>query len=370
MTTQKNNRLQSIDALRGFDMLWIMGGAEIILSLAKLTGAGWLNWLGVQMEHVEWEGFHIMDLVFPVFLFIAGLTFPFSLSKRRSSGQGDRQIYKHVFTRALLLFLFGLMYNGFFQFDGHLRFASVLARIGFAWMFGAIIFMNTKRSLARVLWAFGLLIFYNLLFSLIPAPDAPAGTDIFSAQGNIVAWFDRMFLPGSLYGGNYDPEGILGLIPGTANALFGMIAGTFLMSEERISPEKKAICLLTGGIVFMAVAALLNPVFPIIKKMWTPTFVLMTVGTGLVLLSVFYWVIDVKNCRKWAFPLRVIGLNSITIYLGQAIVSFDGIRDYFFAGIASRLTADSGNLVLACAYVLVCWLFLYFLYKKKIFLKV
>ncbi|MCI2121443.1 MAG: DUF5009 domain-containing protein [Bacteroidales bacterium] len=370
MEANKSNRLESIDALRGFDMFWIMGGEGIVLSLAALSGAGWLQWLGLQMQHEQWAGLHIMDLVFPLFLFIAGTTFPFSLAKRRSKGQKKGQIYKHVFTRAILLFLFGLIYNGLLQFNGEPRIASVLARIGFAWMFGAIIFMNTKKTSVRLLWSFGLLIFYALLFSLVPAPDAPAGTDIFSAEGNIVAWFDRKFLPGSLYGGNYDPEGILGLIPATANALLGMITGDFLMSEGKITPGRKSLYMAICGAVFIAAAFLLNPVVPIIKKLWTPTFVLATVGIGLVLLALFYWIIDVKKWRKWAFPFRVIGLNSITIYLGQAIISFDFIAGFFLNGVASKCPKNVGDLILACGYFLVCWFFLWFLYKKKIFLKV
>jgi len=366
----KNNRLYSIDALRGFDMFWIMGGAGIVLSLANITGAEWLNWLGNQMHHVEWKGFHIMDLVFPLFLFIAGTSFPFSLSKRRENGQTNSQIYRHIYSRALLLFLFGLIYNGLFEFDSHLRIASVLARIGFAWMFGALIFVNTKKIHVRLIWTFGLLIFYSLLFSLVPAPDAPAGLDIFSPQGNIVAWFDRMFLPGNLYAGNYDPEGLLGIIPATSNALFGMMAGTLLLSRDKITQNKKTLYLLSSGIILLFAAVILDPVIPIIKKMWTPSFVLITAGIGLVLLSIFYWIVDVKGYKKWAFPFRIIGLNSITIYLGQRIINFVLIRDFFFAGIASKYPEEVRSIILSSGYVLVCWIFLWFLYKKKIFMKV
>ena len=366
----KNNRLYSIDALRGFDMFWIMGGAGIVLSLANLTGVEWLEWLGNQMNHVEWKGFHIMDLVFPLFLFIAGITFPFSVFKRHKNGQTNSQIYRHIFTRAFILFLFGLIYNGFFEFDGHLRIASVLARIGFAWMFGALIFVNTKKTSVQLIWTFGLLIFYSLLFSLVPAPDAPVGTDIFSSQGNIVAWFDRIFLPGRLYGGNYDPEGILGIIPATSNALFGMMTGTFLLSRGKITQNKKTLYMLSSGIILLFAAVMLDPVIPIIKKMWTPSFVLITVGIGLILLSVFYWIIDVKGLKKWAFPFRIVGLNSITIYMGQSIINFELIRNFFFEGIASKCPKELGAIVLSIGYVLVCWIFLWFLYKKKIFLKV
>ncbi len=369
MSDKKTNRLESIDALRGFDMLWIMGFPGIIFALANLTGAGWLAGIGDQMEHVKWEGIHLMDLVFPLFLFIAGISFPFSVAKRRENGQKESQIYKHIFTRALMLFLFGLVYNGLFKFDGNLRVASVLARIGFAWMFGAIIFINTEKTSVRLIWSFGLLVFYSLLFALVPAPDAPVGSNIFSPEGNFIAWFDRMFLPGRLNDKIFDPEGLLGLIPAIPNALFGMMTGSLLLSEK-INPEKKSLYILIAGIVFIVGAVVFSSVIPIIKKMWTPTFVMVTVGIGLILLSFFYWVIDVKNYRKWAFPFRVIGLNSITIYLGQKIIKFGIIRDFFFDGFAAKFPKEIGDLILSCSYVLVCWIFLWFLYKKKIFLKV
>ncbi len=369
METQKKSRLQSIDALRGFDMFWIMGGPGIIASLYAMTGSGFLGAVNEQMEHVPWHGFHFMDLIFPLFLFIAGVSFPFSLAKRRANNQTNQQIHRHIFQRAILLFVFGLIYNGLFRFE-HVRFASVLARIGFAWMFGALIYMHTNKLKTRVIWAFGLLIFDSLLLSLALAPDAPAGTDIFSPEGNIAAWFDRMFLPGALYGGNFDPEGLLGLIPATSSALFGMLSGELLASSGKITSEKKALYLGGAGIVFLVGALLLNFVVPINKALWSPSFVLVTAGISLLLLALFYWIIDVKEYRKWSFPFQVIGLNSITIYMAQSIVDFWGISNFFLGGIASMFSKEAGGLILSCGYIAVCWLFLWFLYKKKIFLKV
>ena len=369
METQKKSRLQSIDALRGFDMFWIMGGPAIIASLYAITGSSFWEQINEQMEHVPWHGFHFMDLIFPLFLFIAGVSFPFSLAKRRTGNETDQRIRQHVFKRAILLFIFGLIYNGLFRFD-QIRYASVLARIGFAWMFGALIYMHTRKTQARVLWALGLLVFYGLLISLVPAPDAPVGIGIFSPERSIVAWFDRMFLPGVLYGGNFDPEGYLGLIPATSTALFGMLSGSLLASKGTISPVRKALYLFVAGIVLLIATILLNLVLPINKALWSPSFVLITGGISLLLLSLFYWVIDVKGYRNWSFPFQVIGLNSITIYLAQQIIDFWGISNFFFGGIASMFSKDTGSLILSCGYVLVCWLFLWFLYQKKIFLKV
>jgi predicted acyltransferase len=372
MEENKSNRLQSIDALRGFDMLWIMGCESIVVSLSVLAGGSVLEWLARQMEHVPWNGFHFMDLIFPLFLFISGVSFPFSLAKRRANNNTNRDIHKHIFTRALLLVIFGFIYsNGGLKFDfATLRFASVLARIGLAWMFGALIYMHTGKNSVRFIWITAILLFSSLLTSLVPAPDAPAGASIFSPEGNIGPWFDRQFLPGIFYGGNFDPEGFLGIISAIATALAGMMAGTLLAHKGGISADKKAAILLFSGLLLIAASQLFNLIIPINKALWSPSFVFITAGISLSLLSVFYWIIDVKGYRKWTFPLRVIGMNSITIYMAQAIISFSAVSAFFIGGFASLFSKEVAELINACGYVTVCWLFLWFLYKKGIFLKI
>jgi predicted acyltransferase len=371
MEKQTNNRLKSLDALRGFDMLWIMGAAGIVTSFHALSGGSFSGWLSEQMEHVSWSGFHIMDLVFPLFLFIAGVSYPFSLAKRIAANESYKKIHMHLLKRALILVFLGIIYsNDGFKFElASLRYASVLSRIGLAWFFGALIFTHTKRDLSRYIWIFFLLLSYSLLIALVPAPGRPAGADIFSPEGNIVAWFDRMFLPGALYGGNFDPEGILGIIPAIATALIGMLAGS-LLSKADISQQKKTLALGLAGISLIIGALLLNTVIPINKALWSPSFVLVAGGISLMLLTLFYWIIDVKGFNKWAFPLIVIGLNSITIYMAQSIIGFWVATSFFFNGFSDILSKGAAALIYNCGYVIVCWLFLWFLYKKKIFLKV
>jgi len=371
MEKQNTNRLNSLDALRGFDMLWIMGAAGIVTSLHDLTGGNALGWLSEQMEHVPWSGFHMMDLVFPLFLFISGVSFPFSLAKRTAANEPKNKIYIHILKRALILVLFGILYNngGFkFEFDT-LRYASVLSRIGLAWFFGALIYMHTRRAISRYLWVFFLLLSYSLLISLVPAPDAPADADIFSPEANIVAWFDRRFLPGILCGGNYDPEGFLGIIPAIATALIGMLTGSFLAKAD-LSSQKKTISLGLTGILMIIASLLLNIVIPINKALWSPSYVLVTGGISLILMTLFYWIIDVKGFNNWTFPLIVIGLNSITIYMAQSIIGFWNTNEFFFGGFTAIFPKDVASLISSCGYLMICWVFLLFLYKKKVFLKV
>lgn len=364
-------RLESLDALRGFDMFWIMGAPAIVISLEQIFGGGFLTWLSEQMEHVEWNGLRIMDLVFPTFLFIAGCSFPLSLSKRREKGVSSSGIYKHIFVRAACMFFLGCVYNGLLNFDfEHMRYASVLGRIGLAWMFASIIYMNVRSVKARLLIPFLLLLIYSLIVGFIAAPDSPAGADIYSREGTVIGWIDRMFLPGKLFLGDFDPEGLLGIIPATATALFGMMAGELLQNKKEYTQNKMTVILLLGGVGLILLGLIVNIWQPINKSIWSTPFTLIAGGISMLCLTLFYWIIDVKGYKKWAFFFKIIGVNSLVIYLAQAIINFYGIGKYFLGGFASLFSENISVLILNVGYVAACWLFLYFLYKHKVFLKI
>lgn len=367
---QKNNRLQSIDALRGFDMFWIMGGPGIIASLYAIFGGKPLELIHLQMEHVTWNGFHFMDLIFPLFLFIAGLSFPFSLDGKRKKQESNKQIISELAKRTLKLIVLGLIYNGFLKLNfPSIRYASVLAHIGLAWFFGGLIYMYSKKMIAIVLWITAILVGYGALNLLILSPET-MGSNPFLPANNIVCQFDRWFLPGVLYNGNFDPEGILSIIPAISTALIGMITGRYLKQNINHTPIRKVVMYFVTGISLITISLLINVFIPINKALWSSSFTLLTGGISIMLFAIFYWMIDVKEWRKWAFFFRVIGLNSITIYMAQAIINFYGISDFFLGGIASKLPKDIGWLMISMGYVALCWLFLYFLYRKKVFLKV
>lgn len=366
----KSKRLYSLDALRGFDMFWIMGGENIFIGLATLTGWPVFKWCAEQLEHVEWHGFVFYDMIFPLFLFIAGISFPFSLAKRTASNETRKSIYRHVLYRGLILVVLGILYNNGVRFDfGEMRYGSVLGRIGLAWMFAALIFMNTKLSF-RIIWFWAILIGYWLLLLLFPAHDL-GSSDTFSQTGNLASYIDRLIMPGKLYRGNHDPEGIFSTIPAIATALLGMFTGEFMLSEYLKDKKiKKVGIIVLAAIAFMVIGKVWNIAFPINKNLWSSSFVCWVGGLSLLLFAFFYIIIDVWNIRKWAFFFVVIGMNPITIYLARRIIGFNRASDFFFGGFAGLLPENWGALIEGIGITAVGWVFLYILWRKKIFLKV
>lgn len=368
---EQSGRLASLDALRGFDMLFIMGLAPLIVSLCCLFPGGEGSWLAGTMAHVEWHGLSHHDTIFPLFLFIAGVSFPFSYAKQVASGAPRSRIYLKIFTRAAVLVFLGTVYNGFFNLDfAHLRIASVLGRIGLAWMFAALLFINFRTG-TRVLAAAAILVGYWLLLWLCPAPDAPAGSGPFSFEGNLVGYVDRILLPGAILSGTFDPEGILSTLPAVVTAMLGMFTGEFVrIPEDRIPGGRKSLYMLLAAVALLAAGVLWSTVFPVNKKLWTSSFVCVVGAYSLGLFSLFYYVADVRGLRKWTLFFRVVGLNSITIYLAQRIIGFDGIQEFFLGGLERICPPGLAAVVGDAGYMAACWLFLYFLYRHKVFLKV
>ena len=366
----EKKRLLSIDTLRGLDMLLIMGLSTLIVSLCNLFPGGSDFWLARQMSHADWNGLTIMDMVFPIFLFVAGLSFPFSYAGQVEKGRTSGQIHRKILVRCLLLILLGIVYNGFFNFRFPQRYASVLARIGLAWMFAALLYVHCKTKV-RIAVAAVLLVGYGLLITFVGAPDAPAGAAPLTQDGCLNGWIDRLLLPGKCFYGNFDPEGLLGVIPATVTAMLGMFTGEFVrLPEEKCSGGKKTLWMLGAAAVLIAVGLLWSLSLPLNKKLWTSTFVLVVGGISVALYALVYYLVEVKGWTKWTFFFRVIGLNSITIYMLQRIVPFGEVSGFFLNGTAGLLPEAWGAVLLAVGYILVCWLLLYFLWKKKVFLKV
>ena len=368
----QSKRLLSLDALRGFDMLFIMGFSALVMEICALFPGGSEWWISETMQHVKWNGLSHHDTIFPLFLFIAGVSFPFSYAKQLASGMSKKSIYLKILRRALILIALGVVYNGFFKLDfANLRVASVLGRIGLAWAGAAILYINFK-PMTRAAIAAATLIGYWLLICYVPAPDVP-GADPLTIEGNLIGYIDRLLMPGTLIydGGRFDPEGLLSTIPAVVTAMFGMFVGEFVrMPEEKISGRKKSLYMAGAAVALLAVGLLWSLEFPINKKLWTSSFVLVSGAYNVGMFALFYYIIDVKGWQKWTFFFRVIGMNSITIYIAQRIINFSGVSRFFLGGVAAHLPEAWGSLILSCGYVAACWLFLYFLYKKDTFLKI
>lgn len=369
---ETSSRLCSLDTLRGFDMLFIMGGSMLLASLVNIFPTPFFEALAEQTRHVGWNGLHFEDCIFPLFLFIAGISFPFSLEKQREIGRSESRNYRKIISRGLILVFLGFLYNGLLQFDfGNMRYASVLGRIGLAWMFGAIIFMNTRLT-GRILWTAGLLMGYYLLMRYWPL-DRPEGVDWFDPDGTLERFIDMHYLPGKqICGGDtYDPEGLLSTIPAVGTALLGMMTGSFVKRGGALSDgPRKALIMAVASVVLVGIGLLWAQVFPINKRMWTSSFVCVVGGISLVLFSIFYYIVDVRGCRGWTMFFRVIGMNSITIYLAQKFISFWATEEAIFGGLIGLLPENARSTVGCLGYLLLCWLLLYILYRQKIFLKV
>lgn len=369
----KPERLVSVDALRGFDMFWIMGGKTLVTALAAFTSWEWLNWIVEnQMVHPEWHGFALWDLIFPLFLFIAGVSTPIAIANRLAKGESRARITRHIVQRGLALVLLGAIYNGLLKFDwsdpdkwGDMRYCSVLGRIGLAYMFGALIVMHTPWR-ARLWWALGILIGYWIALRFIPVPGFGAGD--LTPGHTLTDWIDQHLMPGKLYKDVRDPEGLFATIPAIATALAGSLAGELLRNNS-ISGMRKSGIMAATGVGCLIGAQLWNLDFPINKNLWSSSFVLHCAGLSLLLLSLFHLVIDVWKIRRWTFFFVVIGANSILIYMAPKFIDFYRITHGLLDGPAA-LTGSFKPVMIAIGLVMVKWSMLYLCYRKKIFLKV
>jgi len=375
--SKKTERLMSLDALRGFDMFWIIGGGAIFEALAKYTNWPALIWWSKQLEHKYWEGFAFEDLIFAMFLFIAGVSIPFSINNRLKQGQSRVQIYKHATTRLLILIVLGFLLANWgiqnFEFENY-RYTHVLMRIGIGCFFATVIYLNTSIR-GQIIWVVGLLLGYWAMLKLMPVPGFGAG--IMTPEGNLAGYIDRLLLPGKFFEwyfpGILDPEGLLGHISGVAMGLLGILTGQFLIKEDKnLNGLKKALYIGAAGILFLGIGLVWDLAFPIIKKIWTSSFVVFAAGWSLILLSIFYLIIDVWKLKKWSFFFVVIGSNSIFIYVCQSgVLDLSKMTKFFFNGFIQYPSDVNAQAVIAAiAYLLVSWLFLYFMYKRKIFFKI
>jgi predicted acyltransferase len=347
-------------------MFWIIGGESIAHSAAALTGWTWLVWLSGQLHHPDWNGFTFYDLIFPLFLFMAGVAMPFSFQKRLERGDSKPALYRHVIIRGLLLVFLGMIYNGLLECDfANARYPSVLGRIGLAYMFAGLIVLKTGPR-GQLLWIFGLLVGYWAALRFIPVPGY--GAHDLTPGHTLTDYIDRLLIPGKLYVGDRDPEGVMATIPAVGTALAGALTGQLLKSD-RFGDYVKIMIMVLVGVTCLGFALLWNIEFPINKNLWTSSFVLRCAGWSLLFLSLFYLVIDVWQWRAWAFPLVVIGSNSILIYLAERCVDFEHTVEFFFGG-ALKHTGTYQPLLWSIAFVFVEWLLLYFLYRRRIFLKV
>ena len=382
-------RLVSVDALRGFDMFWIVGGAEVVQALARWAGWRYAPQLDEQLEHVPWEGFHFEDLIFPLFLFLVGVAIPLSLGKLTGPDGSRAAAHRRILRRTVLLFVLGLVYYNFLRFDfANQRYVGVLQRIALCYGAAALIALHTGVRTQVLLFA-GILAGYWALLTYVPAPGGVPGD--LSVEGNLAGYLDRRFLPGKIfpeYYGYGDNEGYLSTIPALATTLLGVLAGRWLKTPRPVAV--KAAGLAAAGAACLAGGYYWNATFPIIKILWTSSYVLYAGGWSLLLLALFHLVIDGIGLKRWAYFFVVIGSNAILAYLAHRILDLERLAQFLFGGLYSTPTPgwleaarDSAFSVLhfspagpflpaaqALGVLAVLWVLLWWLHRSRLYLRV
>jgi len=367
-------RLESLDVLRGMDMFMILcAGWCPLIVLCEAFGLPDC-WLVHQLHHAKWNaGVTIIDLVFPTFLFIAGVTFPYSLARQREKGTAAGVIVWKVLKRVIMLFVLGLLYNHLLSFDfQHPANAiwSVIGRIGIAWGVAALIWYAGGRK-AAVWSAVGFLVGWWALCRFVPAPSAPAGVDPMLDRLNYIGyWIDSNFLTVA-----HRHEGATATIGMVPTALFGMLAGDFLRSSAWSGNRKTLAFLIVGavGIVlsFVWEALPLPLAMPRIKSCWSSSYALFAGGVSAILLGLDYWIVDVRGWKKWGFFFKVIGVNPLTIYLlAWTVLRWEYEKEFFFGGLLKCFPGPVMNCAAEWGTIGLFWLLLYYMYRKEIFLRV
>lgn len=369
----ERQRLISLDVFRGMT----------IAAMILVNDPG--SWSAVYppLLHAEWNGWTPTDLVFPFFLFIMGTAMEFSFASRRESmgRPSAKSMMRHVLYRSVIIFALGLFLHIFPFYPLHrIRIMGVLQRIAVCYLFAGLIALKTTVK-SRIAVIAALLFGYWALMMLVPVPGYGAGH--LDQDGNLAAYLDRAIMGGHLWKPTWDPEGLLSTLPAIATTLLGTFVGLWLRAPA--SQLKKFSGLLIAGAAGLALGELWTVWFPINKNLWTSSYVIFTAGFACVLLALCYWLIEMKQWKAWALPFVVLGKNAIAAFVFSVllakillIVKFftaDGKRvslwTYLYQHLFAPLSSPQfSSLLFALAFVLVCWLAMLVLYRRKIFLKI
>ena len=359
-------RLGSLDAFRGFVMLWIIGGEGLMAGLAALGHNRIVDAIVYQLNHTPWQGLRFYDCIWPSFMLMVGVSVALSFAKRSLTETYDQQLV-HAAKRALILFLLGSLRESVLIGSPYLiELSSALQPIAIAYFVAMLVVRKSWRFQA-ILGAV-ILAGYALALALIPAPGIAAGS--YQFNHNLVHWVDIALL-GQVHWDRWPfaEEGwgtVLSTIPTISTTLLGLLIGELLITPS--SKQSKAKLIAGIGVGCIAVGFAISPVVPIVMKMWTTSYGLVSAGWACLMFLLFYWLVDIRGYRRWAFFLTVIGMNAIFIYMFSSLIHLDPIVDVFTQGIA-RALPNSGLLFQQIAILAVEWLILFWMYKRKIFLR-
>jgi predicted acyltransferase len=359
-------RILSVDVLRGFDMCWIVGAEHVVKSLDQFGSGPIVGELINQLKHRKWEGLVFYDIIFPLFIFLMGVSLVFSLTKIMAR-EGKKGAHIRIIKRFVIMFLLGIFYYKGLMFGIQgIRLMGVLQRLALCYLFTAILFCHFKpRVLVGIF--LGIIIGYWALLSFVPVPDLGIAT--FEMGKNWAAYIDNHYLPCYKIYGTWDPEGILSNVPAVATCLLGVFGG-FLLKSERIAPAHKGLCMMLIGIALTCLGYAWGIQFPIIKKIWTSSYVLVAGGYSYLLLGITYQIVDVWRYRAWTKPFVWIGVNALAVYMVWNILDFDQLSKRIMGGPIHDLLGRAGDLGIALFSLLLVFLFARFLYKKSIYIKI
>lgn len=352
-------------------MLWIVGADAFAASFRQFSPGPIQAFLVRQFDHPAWAGFTFYDLIFPLFLFMMGTAIPFSLDRIiQNGGRGDA--VRRIARRTLLLYALGLVYYGGLSAGwDNVRWVGVLQRLAICYAAASLLYLFAKPRI-QIVVCVGLLVGYWGLLTFVSVPEFGAGD--YARGHNLANWIDAHYLPGKVWYGDYDPEGLLSTLPAIASCLFGVFAGRWLRhAPERFDPTRRAQILMAAGLVLIVLGGLWSIQFPIIKRIWTSSYALVAGGGSAVLLGAFYYAIDVRGWRDWAQPFVWIGTNALTIYLVSRFVDFENLSQRLLGGpIESGFNALLPGLAALAQCLLGIALALAlcrFLYRRKVFLR-
>ncbi len=361
----REERLSSIDALRGFDMFFIVGGGAIITELLKAAHSAALEPLLAQTDHVPWEGFVFWDLIMPLFLFIVGAVMPFSFARRLQRGDSKRRIMLHVLSRSAILFVLGIIVQGrllTFNLNKLHIYCNTLQAIAAGYLGSSVLLLYANKKLQAAATAALLLIFWGAMV-LIPFGGHPAGTLL--PDANFALHIDNLVLGRFRDGTPY--TWVFSSVTFICSVMLGVFGGHILRcGAEKI---RKFGMLFAVGAGCLVVSLAWDQVFPIIKHIWTSSFVLFAGGLSFMFLAFFYLVIDVWNIRKWSLPFIVIGANAIAVYTAFNLFDFGRLADSLVGGLHQFLGRWYAPVQALTAFAIV-WGILYYMYRKKTFIKI
>ncbi|MCD4709436.1 MAG: DUF5009 domain-containing protein [Bacteroidales bacterium] len=360
-----SDRIMSVDALRGFDMLMIIIATRFFRGLNRGADIPLTQFLAEQFSHREWSGFHFYDIIMPLFLFVVGAVIPFSINKRLDSDPNKKRLYVHLFRRVFILFVLGWIVQGRLlnlDINEFHVYSNTLQAIAVGYLFSSIAYLHLSKNGRYLLFA-ACLIVYALLLTVPHLPGI--GRSVLLPDKNFALYVDQIIMGRFDDGTQY--TWILSGFGFTATVLSGLFAGELIRSG--LKREKIAWYLLVIGLAGVAIGLIWAIWHPIVKKLWSSSFVLFSSGLCFVLLSLFYWVIDVKGYRKWAFFLKVIGMNAIFAYMVSHVINMPAISENLLFGL-EQYVGDYYSLVTATGGFAILYLVLWYLYKNRTFIKV